>query len=140
MGAQGVGHLPNGGVGFLEGLREDSHGLQFAAGSVVVGVVDHWVGLDPTWYGEFVETTLVLKGLLGPRADDDVQRLGEELVVCTLVPTVGVGVELNGGAGVDATGYAEVDAALGELVHEGHVFSNSEGVPVRKDDSALPET
>ena len=122
--------MPDRRVGFLEGLWEDAHSFQLAVGGVVVGILDHGVGFYPAGDGEFVEPAFVLEGFLRPGAGDDVQGLGEEGVVGLLVASIGVEVELYGGTGVDAPCDAEVDAALGELVHEGDVLGDAEGVPV----------
>ena len=48
--------------------------------------------------------------------------------------------ELDGGAGVDSPPCAEVDAALGQLVEDGYVLGDADGVPVGDDGAALADT
>ena len=47
--------------------------------------------------------------------------------------------ELDRSPTVQPSGYTEVDAALGEVVEEGHVLGDAEGVPVGEDDAALAD-
>ena len=58
----------------------------------------------------------IAEGVLLPGAYDDVQAFVEVLGVELWVTSVAGGSELGGGAGIEASGDAEVDAAVGEVV------------------------
>ena len=93
----------------------------------------------PAGFGEGEVVALIAESVLLPGADDDVEAFVEVLGVELGVTSVTGGSELGRGAGVEAPGDAEVDAAVGEVVEEGDALGDTEGVPVGKDGAALAD-
>ena len=114
-----------GGWGFLDGLGVDAEGDHLAIGGVVAGVADPGVGLVPAGFGEGEVVALILERILLPGVDDDVKGLVEELGVELGVASVSSGAELGGGPGIEATGDAEVDASVGEVIQQGNVLGDA---------------
>ena len=138
VGARGLNHVEDGGVGPLEGLRGKAQSFEFAGFGVEPGVAAQGVGLLPAGSGVGEELTLVGEGIVSPNTEDDLKGLVEEGAVL-FVSAVGFFPELDGGTIVNASGHSEIYPASRELVQEGDVLGDADGVPVGKDGAALAD-
>ena len=96
------------------------------------------IGLLPAGSGIGEELTFVGEGIVPPGTEDDLKGLVEEGAVL-FVSAVGFFPELDGGTIVDASGHSEIHPASGELVQEGDVLGDPDGVPVGEDGAALTD-
>ena len=94
----------------------------------------------PAGFGEGEVVSLILERILFPCVDDDIKGLVEELGVELGVAPVSSGAELSGGPGVEATSDAEVDTAVGEVIQQGYVLGDAQGMPVGENGSALADS
>ena len=123
----------------LEGLRRDAQ-LQDA-----IAVLPRRVGRIPgmreprVGRGKGVVGPRVREPLLGPGLAHDLDGLAKELAVLLILPRVGMRVELRALVGPDAAAEADVDPASREVVQDGQVLRQPDGMPPGRDVRHLPD-
>ena len=141
VGVEGVGHLPDGRMGFLVGLRVQAEGHHFTVlGEMERTFVRNLLDcFPPAGNREGVELSIVGEGLFGPSLDDYLQALGEEPVVEVFIAAVGGGMKLNTGAVIGAPHYPKLHSAFAHAVEQCDVFSDVNGMAVGQGGAQGPE-
>ena len=89
--------------------------------------------------GEGVVGPLVSEALFRPGLPHDLDGLTEELAILLLLPRVGAGVKLRALVRPDAATEADVHSSPGQIVENGEILGQPDGMPPHGDVGHLPD-